>query len=356
MANQNKRPKTTKKRIPYQKHNSFLSKLLTDSKMLTAAIFIFVFACLGAYMVIQSLAAVPNDYPRDRPTWDKMAPTLVQCESSNKPTIHNQTGKFHGLYQFDLPTWNGARPGISGHSDPHNAPRSEQDAVAYKLFTQRGLQPWPGKCGDQAYAAWKRSSGSAPNQTPTSGGGTSCESQTLRKGSRGDCVKYLQNKLNSFGYGLGVDGDFGSGTDSAVRRFQSSKGLTSDGVVGPNTWRALNSGSSPAPAPSGDPLPQGHVDGAGCDIYGWAFDRSDTNASIPVHFYASGNQFMGEAYADQARDDVNSHFGISGRHGFSFRVPDQFRDGATRRYDVYAINIADTSKHTLIFSGDRSCQ
>lgn len=37
----------------------------------------------------------------------------------------------------------------------------------------------------------------------------------------------------------GVDGVFGSGTTSAVKRFQSSKGLSADGLAGPGTMYAL---------------------------------------------------------------------------------------------------------------------
>jgi len=52
-------------------------------------------------------------------------------------------------------------------------------------------------------------------------------------------VRALQEALNEAGYELDVDGDFGAGTDQAVRHFQSSAGLHADGVVGPNTWAQL---------------------------------------------------------------------------------------------------------------------
>jgi lysozyme family protein len=39
--------------------------------------------------------------------------------------------------------------------------------------------------------------------------------------------------------GISADGLFGSGTESAVKSFQSNHGLRADGVVGPATWQAL---------------------------------------------------------------------------------------------------------------------
>lgn len=62
----------------------------------------------------------------------------------------------------------------------------------------------------------------------------------LRKGAQGNITKLLQEKLVSLGYSTnGVDGIFGSGTYSAVREFQKTRGLSSDGIVGQNTWRKL---------------------------------------------------------------------------------------------------------------------
>ena len=57
---------------------------------------------------------------------------------------------------------------------------------------------------------------------------------TLREGSKGEDVKYLQRKLN-----LRVDGIFGSRTKAAVISFQRSQGLKADGIVDLNTWNAL---------------------------------------------------------------------------------------------------------------------
>ena len=65
----------------------------------------------------------------------------------------------------------------------------------------------------------------------------------LQKGTKGEQVKTLQRLLYVMGYDLGknkpIDGNFGSKTDSAVRAYQKSKGLTVDGIVGAKTWNSL---------------------------------------------------------------------------------------------------------------------
>lgn len=65
---------------------------------------------------------------------------------------------------------------------------------------------------------------------------------TIRKGDKGDTVRHLQRLLLTQGYDLGtsgVDGDFGSKTDAAVRVFQRAKGLIVDAIAGQKTWEAL---------------------------------------------------------------------------------------------------------------------
>ncbi|MFJ4628577.1 peptidoglycan-binding protein [Streptomyces sp. NPDC088847] len=61
----------------------------------------------------------------------------------------------------------------------------------------------------------------------------------VQTGSSGDAVRAAQVELNKFGYGLTVDGDFGSGSNSATRAFQSAHSLGVDGQVGPQTWQML---------------------------------------------------------------------------------------------------------------------
>lgn len=62
---------------------------------------------------------------------------------------------------------------------------------------------------------------------------------TLRKGSKGTGVKWLQWELVEAGYDIAIDGDFGDKTLKAVKAFQKSCKITVDGKVGKDTKRCL---------------------------------------------------------------------------------------------------------------------
>ncbi|MER6106392.1 peptidoglycan-binding protein [Streptomyces sp. NPDC001832] len=66
---------------------------------------------------------------------------------------------------------------------------------------------------------------------------------TLKQGDSGDGVKRLQRSLTAaLGSTVGIDGSFGPATLTAVRSYQASRGLTADGIVGADTWAALQAG------------------------------------------------------------------------------------------------------------------
>lgn len=72
---------------------------------------------------------------------------------------------------------------------------------------------------------------------------------TLKRGSKGEYVTLLQTMLYSKGYDLGsygIDGDFGRATEAAVKQYQQDMGLKADGIVGKETWQALES-AKPVP-------------------------------------------------------------------------------------------------------------
>ena len=83
----------------------------------------------------------------------------------------------------------------------------------------------------------------APEPTPEP-----VKKPTIRKGNRNAYVKDMQTMLRDLGYNLGicgVDGDFGTATEAALKAFQKDhdgpdgKALAIDGICGPATWWAL---------------------------------------------------------------------------------------------------------------------
>ncbi|MEU5041659.1 protein kinase domain-containing protein [Streptomyces griseorubiginosus] len=113
-----------------------------------------------------------------------------------------------------------------GQSDEASAPGDAPDASSSptpsddSTTTDPGTAPWLSEC------------------TYYNGNGRT------RLGDSGKRVRQVQCMLTERGYavgGGGVDGEFGTGTESAVEAFQSDRGLDADGVVAHDTWSALRS-------------------------------------------------------------------------------------------------------------------
>ena len=66
---------------------------------------------------------------------------------------------------------------------------------------------------------------------------------TIKNGSSGGTVRGCQQFLLCKGYtSVGsADGSFGPKTTAAVKKYQTAYKLTSDGIVGKNTWAKMNS-------------------------------------------------------------------------------------------------------------------
>lgn len=70
-----------------------------------------------------------------------------------------------------------------------------------------------------------------------------------RVGSRGKEVEAIQQTLRDWGLFSGnVTGYYGTQTETAVRRFQTARGLTVDGIAGPQTLKALGISVGAVPA------------------------------------------------------------------------------------------------------------
>ena len=78
--------------------------------------------------------------------------------------------------------------------------------------------------------------------------------KTLRKGDEGPDVQMMQLALTELGYlTSAADGNFGTGTQTAVKKFESDNGLDADGIAGKMTLEALYEKSSVTPIPDNTP-------------------------------------------------------------------------------------------------------
>ena len=129
-------------------------------------------------------------------------------------------------------------------------------ALAVKLFqAQLGLAA-DGLAGTETLTALYSDKAAIYIPTPT----PSPTPSKLAKGDQGDAVSSLQKQLKKLGYYTGnVDGDYGGGTQEAIRLFQGQNGLTVDGVCSGATMAAIFAEAAPTmqvtPTPDPATLP-----------------------------------------------------------------------------------------------------
>lgn len=101
--------------------------------------------------------------------------------------------------------------------------------------------------------------------------------------------------------------------------------------------------------------PRGNLDSANAEqIKGWAQDEDVKDKPIEVHIYFDGAAGTANAKgfkvtADKKRDDLCSSIG-SCNHGFTFDVPEQFRDGKPHAVYAYGIDSAGGPNTLLVGS------
>jgi peptidoglycan hydrolase-like protein with peptidoglycan-binding domain len=137
----------------------------------------------------------------------------------------------------------GAATGTNLTVDGDFGPATEAAVKAFQ--TTHGLEA-DGVVGPQTYTeidkilAWLAGQNQpAPQPPPAAPTAVPGFPGTVSRGSHGDAVRQVQQRLADRGWPIVVDGAFGPGTDTIVRKFQQEKGLTVDGIVGPATWNAL---------------------------------------------------------------------------------------------------------------------
>ncbi|MFF0288037.1 N-acetylmuramoyl-L-alanine amidase [Streptomyces sp. NPDC005262] len=145
------------------------------------------------------------------------------------------------------------RAHIIGHSEApgtdHTDPGRYWDWNRYMGFVE----------GDSSGGSNSNGSGGSGNSTDVSGGSASGSSSgssdglgfasysLLQSGASGAQVTVVQQLLTTQGFTAGAaDGSFGATTLTAVKAYQTTRGLPAGGIVGPKTWTALlSAGSTP---------------------------------------------------------------------------------------------------------------
>lgn len=132
---------------------------------------------------------------------------------------------------------------VNARTDEGNSQSGDQSGNEVRIQNYWNF-PW--KC------VLRYKGGTAPSTGATESGSVS---SNLRKGSKGEAVKALQQKLISLGYSCGrwgADGDFGTDTMKAVAEFQEDHDLPATGEVDAKTQEALN-GAKPEEKPAESP-------------------------------------------------------------------------------------------------------
>ena len=142
----------------------------------------------------------------------------------------------------------------SGFAMPKPTATPKATATPKKTATPKATATPKKTATPKPTATPKKTATPKPTATPAVGTYT-----LLKKGSRGNSVTQLQQRLISLHYLTGsADGIYGTGTESAVKAFQKANGLTADGIAGSATQKKLYSSSAKAAAtakPTATPKP-----------------------------------------------------------------------------------------------------
>lgn len=178
--------------------------------------------------------------------------------NSNGTHIDTMARKWHGdeskrdssgnyVIVSDYYTYTGTtKAEVYGSSGGSSAPTDSTDGI-------KTVQDWLGVDVDGVYGAQTKAALIKELQAVLNeqhganlavdgifGNQTASAVRNLKKGDTGDLVAVLQGFLICRGYNTGgLDGDFGTQTDKAVRAFQSDNGLYVDGIAGKATFTAL---------------------------------------------------------------------------------------------------------------------
>lgn len=193
-------------------------------------------------------------YPDNRNSWDApnfnyktdpwKTPTIWQYSSSNGATDRN-------IAYVDGKAWTKIAKG----DESYTAEQPPQTSPGWETCNGdiANVQTWAGSAADGIYGPNTKKALLKVLQSELNkqfgkglavdgiwGPKTKAAIVTVRKGARGNITKVLQGALICNGYDTnGFDGIFGSGTETALRKYQITSGLGVDGIAGKATFARM---------------------------------------------------------------------------------------------------------------------
>ena len=141
---------------------------------------------------------------------------------------------YPALYEVKHP----AAPTVYIEVDFHDVPRVAEWIIANTTVIGETIAK--GLCNALGEAFVKDDS--VPVMAPVQAETVQVAARMLRRGMSGADVRTLQAALIAYGYSCGAagaDGDFGAGTEAALKQFQTRYRLGADGIAGKGTWGKL---------------------------------------------------------------------------------------------------------------------
>ena len=129
--------------------------------------------------------------------------------------------------------------GTVGYAVPVTGYFGQMTQSAVISFQQANGLVADGVVGPQTLTVLRSGRGGAASSSFQVASASTVSSGSLRMGTSGAQVTQIQQALSRFGYSVPATGYFGEMTQSAVMQFQTARGLTVDGVVGPATLAQL---------------------------------------------------------------------------------------------------------------------
>ena len=266
---------------------------------------------------------------------------LRNCESGGNYAINTGNG-YYGAYQFDQSTWRS----VGGSGLPSDASPATQDALAYKLWQQRGWSPWAcasivglpeGGSGGPAVAApvapvvkkpavsfdAARVSGNARSLTVNGwavDGKSTAASIKVQVTVDGKVTTVAANRARpdvnrvrkiSGQHGFAVTLPISAGSHKVCVTAVGTSGNTSAGC------RTVVVPQQPTAHLDAVQVVHGRV-----IVKGWAYDPNAAGQSTKVAVVLNGQLHI--AVANQSSGDVNRVNGINGRHRFTASLPLRF--------------------------------